>query len=239
MREPLSFVFFVVAAILVVVGAVHAQGGGALAAAQESFSTEPTVREAVRAGNRCFRTEPEALDDLRSRARMRAAIPLLAGGYQYTVDDWARRDERELFQPYNLDQLGSIAKHSATIGAIWDIRDAIFSANEVQVYGLVGIQRDIMLEVTRTFFLRRQLMIRLLLRPPEDPVALTALQLRVDEFTALLDTMTCGWFDKEIQRRRRREARRQGLMQPRRGRRADAADARRDERARAANRFDD
>jgi hypothetical protein len=59
-----------------------------------------------------------------------------------------------------------------------------------------------MLEVTRTYYLRRQLLLRLLLRPPEDPLAYAALEMRVDEFTAILDVLTDGWYSSETEARR-------------------------------------
>jgi hypothetical protein len=91
-----------------------------------------------------------------------------------------------------------------SIGGVWDLRELVFNASEVQVYGLIGVQRDIMLESIRTYYLRRQLMLRMLLRPPEDPLALAALEMRIDEFTAVLDVLTGGWFSEEAARRRGR-----------------------------------
>ena len=77
----------------------------------------------------------------------------------------------------------------------------MFNPAEVQVYGLIGVQRDLMLETVRVYYLRRQLFVRFLTAPPEDPVAREALLLRIDEFTAFLDVLTGGWFSRTTEAR--------------------------------------
>ena len=73
---------------------------------------------------------------------------------------------------------------------MWDLRELVFNPAEVQVFGLIGVQRDIMIEATRTYYLRKQLILRKLYKPPQDPMAAQALDMRIDEFTALLDVLT-------------------------------------------------
>jgi hypothetical protein len=48
--------------------------------------------------------------------------------------------------------------------------------------------------------MRRQLVIRAMMRPPEDEVARLTLQLRIEELTSLLDVMTGGWFGEALER---------------------------------------
>ena len=86
---------------------------------------------------------------------------------------------------------------------MWDLRELVFNPAEVQVYGLIGVQRNLMLETTRIYYLRRQLFVRFLNRPPEDPIAREALLLRIDEFTALLDVLSGGWFSRTTATRAR------------------------------------
>jgi hypothetical protein len=54
-----------------------------------------------------------------------------------------------------------------------------------------------MLEVTRTYYLRKQLILRRVYEAPTDEMALAALDMRIDEFTAILDMLTGGWFTRE------------------------------------------
>jgi len=179
---------------------VAAQGGDAVSRARSRLEQEPAVAETVRVALRYFRVDPDNFDGLRSAARARAILPLLAAGYRFDDDEFARfQQERPM--PVDTTEDTNRQTHAVTVGAVWDLREAIFNPAEVQVYGLIGVQRDIMLEVTRTYYLRRQLLLRLLLRPPEDPLGRAALELRIEEFTAILDVLTDGWFSEEAQRR--------------------------------------
>ena len=136
------------------------------------------------------------MDSLRSSARWRGVLPMIASGYRNDDSQFARFEEQKIFEPHTQDEATNARNHAFTLGAVWDLRQLIFNPAEIQVYGLIGVQRDLMLEVTRVYFLRRQLYLRMLLRPPEDPIAKEALQLRIDEFTSLLDVLTGGWFSE-------------------------------------------
>ena len=177
--------------------------GDSVAAARQRLSHEPTVAETTRQALRYFRVDPDAFDGLRRAARTRALLPLLAGGYRFDDDQFARA-QNQAPTPLDVNESTQTQVHSATVGAVWDLRELVFNPAEVQVYGLIGVQRDLMLEVTRTYYLRRQLMLRLMLRAPEDPLARAALELRIEEFTSILDVLTDGWFSDESQRRARR-----------------------------------
>ncbi len=185
-------------------GAVDAS---AVERALAAYEHEPSVGETTRRALRYFRVEPEAIDRLRSAARSRAWLPLLATGYRFDDDRTSRYERRDIFQPYELDENLGRRINSATVGMVWDLRELVFNPAEVQVYGLIGVQRDLMLEVTRTYFLRRQLQLRMALRPPREPLARAALQLRIEEFTAVLDVLTGGWFSEQVERRRGGRAR--------------------------------
>jgi hypothetical protein len=184
-----------------------AQDDAAVSAARQQMQHEPTVAETVRVCLEYFRVDPANFDGLRTAAKTRALLPTLAGGYAYQDEAFARVEDTlqggVTVNPRNVEDT-SFSGNTFTVGAIWDLRELVFNASEVQVYGLIGVQRDLMLEVTRTYYLRRQLLLRLLLRPPEDPLAYAALEMRVDEFTAILDVLTDGWYSSETAARRGR-----------------------------------
>lgn len=164
---------------------------------------EPSVSETTSKALEYFRVDPDSFDDLRSSARSRAWLPLLATGYRFDNDQTSQGLSRS-GMPTFTDELNADRNiHSATVGLVWDFREAVFNPAEVQVFGLIGVQRDLMLETTRTYYLRRQLLLRLALRAPEDPLARAALQLRIDEFTAILNVLTGGWFTEEAARRKK------------------------------------
>lgn len=168
-----------------------------VSAVRRVLAREPSARDTVDAALRYFRVSPDAVDALRTAARARAALPLVAGGYRYD-DTGTARTSQQTPSPLNQDENTATTGHSASIGAIWDFREFVFNPGEVQAYGVVGVQRDLILEVTRTFFMRRQLILRLHLRPPTDEVARITLEMRIEELTAILDSLTGGWFATEL-----------------------------------------
>ena len=174
-----------------------------VAAARARFRDEPTAREVVQRALQFFRVHPEELDSLRSRARERAFLPNLAIGYRFDDNRFVRHEDT-MISPLIEDENTNSRVHAVSVGFVWDLRDLVFNPFEVQTYGIVGVQRDVMLEVARNYFVRRQLLLRLLLRPPQDPVARASMELQVEEFTALLDTHTGGWFSRAVEMRRRR-----------------------------------
>ncbi len=177
----------------------HADPDAKLRQARAKMNAEPKVDEVVRVALQYFRVHPDTMDSLRTAARARGVLPLLAAGYRLDHNDHngtvTQFDGDPVFT--RNDDFGDVT-HAGTIGAVWDLRQLVFNPAEIQVYGLIGVQRDLMLEATRVYFLRRQLSLRMYLRPPEDPIAKEALQLRIDEFSSLLDILTGGWFSKQL-----------------------------------------
>lgn len=174
----------------------EAQSGDALARARAKFAKEPDVSEVVEVALRYFRVHPEVLDSLRTKAKTRALLPLLATGYRFDDDQFTRVEEQRPV-PVNIDEVTAARNNALSVGAVWDLRELVFNPAEVQVFGLIGVQRDIMLEATRTYYLRKQLILRKLYKPPSDPMAQAALDMRIGEFTALLNVLTGGWFGKQ------------------------------------------
>lgn len=192
MRLVLAFVFAVI---------VLLPGGNA--SAQDRSRYEPTAPEVVQKALENFSVDRGSVRTLRVLARTRALLPRITGSY----------DQFDSITDFNAEQTGEpesflrnedaiLDQERLGVGIEWDLRDLIFNNNEVQIYGLVSLQRDIILEVSRTYFLRRQLLIQKESNPPKDPRAADILDVRILEFTSLLDVFTDGWFSNESQRRR-------------------------------------
>lgn len=163
-----------------------------------TWNREPSANDVAQAALRHFRVHPEALDDLRANARLRALAPVISGSYRRYGSTSDSLERREMTDPSTTTSVGNLYDDSFSVGVSWDTREAVFNGDQVQVYGLVGVQRDLMLEVLRAYFARRQLMLTMQLRPPSDPLALGMLMLRVDEFTAVIDLLTGGWFSRTV-----------------------------------------
>ena len=183
--------------------AARGQGRAEIRAAQAQWRQEPTVNECVQAALAYFRLSPDEFDGYRSAARARGLVPTLAAGYRLDDNRQAFGSDRMITDPWRIDQTTEQRVHAVSAGLIFNLGDLVYNPAEVQIYGLVGVQRDIMLETTRTYFLRRQLLLRMATRPPEDPIAYAALELAIAEYTALLDVLTGGWFSEQVARRAR------------------------------------
>lgn len=187
---------FLVSSVLL--GASPAWAGPeGLERAKARFEKEPKVAEVVDVALRYFRVHPEVMDELRSKSHTRAFLPLLATGFRFDDDRYARVETQRPDPNLNIDESTNTRQNAISVGAVWDLRELVFNPAEVQIYGLIGVQRDIMLEATRTYYLRKQLVLRKLYKPVEDPMAAAALDMRIDEFTAILDVLTGGWFSKQ------------------------------------------
>lgn len=195
---------FLSAALLVALATTAgAQTPSTVEEAEASLAHEPAVAEVTTQALRFFQLDPDSFNRLRSSSRTRALLPLFAAGYRFDDDRFLGNEQRVVMPETTVDNTNR-QLHSVNVGALWDLRQLAFNPAEVQVYGLVGVQRDIMLEITRTYFLRRQLQMRMTLRPPEESLARAALGLRIQEFTAILDVLTGGWFSREVEARRPR-----------------------------------
>jgi hypothetical protein len=86
----------------------------------------------------------------------------------------------------------------------WDFGDAIYSSNQTSIDSreklMVELRNDLLSEVTRIFYERRRLQISLVFTPPASEQEHLESLLRMDELTALLDSMTDGFFSKQIER---------------------------------------
>jgi hypothetical protein len=166
--------------------------------AKKKLDQEPPAAEVVQLALEHFRVHPEMLDTLRARSHSRALMPLLASGYRFDDARGARASQQMISDPNNVAELSNDRSNSFSVGAVWDLRELVFNPAEVQVFGLIGVQRDVMLEVTRTYYLRKQLLLQKIYEPPSDPLSLGTLELRVEELTAILDVLTGGGFSRRM-----------------------------------------
>jgi hypothetical protein len=143
-----------------------------------------------------YRVSPEAMEAARSSARQRGFMPVLSSFFGYQNTGNAGATTQTITNPQNVIVNNATNVWYITPGIAWDFRDLIFNPSELQTYAVVPMQRDITLEVVRTYYLRRQLQIRLALRPPTDPLTLATLELRVEEYTGILNAMTGGSFQR-------------------------------------------
>lgn len=166
---------------------------------------EPTAEETIERALEAFDVSASKVRSLRALARARGLLPTVTGSY--VRDDLAVDLNASSTGDQNLRRQEATSNLTDNVGVSvqWDFRDLAFNPSEVDVYTLVGVQRDLILEVSRTYFLRQQLMIQRASDPPSEPKAKHILDLRIREFTTLLNAFTNGWFSAERHRRADRE----------------------------------
>lgn len=84
----------------------------------------------------------------------------------------------------------------------WDLGDTIYSSDQTSIDSreklMVELRNDLLSEATRIFYERRRLQIGRVFTPPASEQEHLESLLRMDELTALLDSMTDGFFSKKI-----------------------------------------
>lgn len=190
------------AALLVVLGLAttaspaRAEGPDALTRLRDTLKREPKAPDVVRMALDYYRASPEEMASLRSSARWRGLMPVVSGFVGYNSTGTASAQAQTISNPQNVVINAAQAVTVFTGGIAFDLRELVFNPAEIQTYAVLPMQRDITLEVVRTYYLRRQLQIRLALKPPADPLALATLELRIEEYTGILNAMTGGSFSR-------------------------------------------
>jgi hypothetical protein len=171
----------------------------ALAAVRAQIRREPRVGDVLHASLVYHRLNPGALDALRANSRLRGLVPVLSGFGSWSNSGNASASAQTITSPQNTVSNSAGEGFTLTAGGSWDLREVVFNPGEVQVYGLVGIEQDISLEVARNYFQRRALELRLALRPPADPLNRVLMETRVEEYSAVLDALSGGYFTRAQQ----------------------------------------
>jgi hypothetical protein len=166
---------------------------------RQTFAREPTAAEVLQEAMHYFRVHPAIADSLRAATHTRALLPVFSTVATYNAYGDASAQAVTITNPQNTLVNDYNTTFNIAVGAAWDLRELGFNPSELAVYQMVGFQQDLIQETTRTYFMRRQLQIRLALRPPQDLVTREMLDLRVAEYTAILDAMTGGWFLQYIE----------------------------------------
>lgn len=167
-------------AVATVVAAVPARAG------------EPTVGEVQAAAVRSAGLSPEDALDVAGRARVAALLPAVRVRVARDLD----RDESLALEPGRADQLGLDASDRLIleVRAEWDLARLAFEPGELTALEsaarLARDRRELIEAVTRLYFERRRLAVRLGTTHELDD------RLRFAEVTALLDAMTAGLYTR-------------------------------------------
>ncbi|MBI5510121.1 MAG: hypothetical protein HY903_15295 [Deltaproteobacteria bacterium] len=173
-----------------------------VAEALRLLAEDPPIADVQRAALEHFSVSHDDLSSYRAAARLRALLPSLTGGY-LQGDNKLRRSSADQaagfsYDPNNpqvTDNTNGVDR-AFTAAATWSLGSLVFDANQIETYSLVGIQQDLLTEVTRLYYTRQHNVLALALEPPRDPRARAALMLRSREIEAMLDALTGGAWSK-------------------------------------------
>jgi hypothetical protein len=190
----------VILAVLVALGpgAAYCQSKDAELA---RIKREPTCPQVQKAALSYFKINREAVEEFRSGASNKAALPVVEVSGGYIRSDL---DETTDSVDYGGQWLTKAAggRGWETQGKLtWNLPQLAFNAEELDVASLAGLVQTVLKEVTRLYYMRRRLQLDLVLNPPDDEGTRLSKELRLEEMTALLDAMTGGYFVQELTRR--------------------------------------
>lgn len=181
-------------------GAPAADADARISRALASLNREPAIGLVQTRALRYFALHPDKIAELRAQASDRHAAPELRVAYTAQINDT------------NEDYVGSGAAlagqrasndtsglgHIATAELTWDFPKFVFDPSVLDTYDLTHAQIDLIKDITRIYFERREKLVTLLVEPPTEVQALARLRAEIDERTALLDAMTGGWFGRAL-----------------------------------------
>lgn len=208
---------FLVLAVLLRAGAdASADGGRAGLPPYPAVSGNGNVKEGGEAGDvlECFNGEPDI------REVQQAAVEF-AGIDASRFSSWEKRAKRSAWLPKLRARLdknlgegrtfiiegGEAPRDALTtdddvgfeLRAEWELGRLAFNPDELRVSeesrDSARMREDVIYEVTRMYFDRRRLQIELLLAPPDKVEVRVEKELRVEEMTSMLDSLTGGRFE--------------------------------------------
>jgi photosystem II stability/assembly factor-like uncharacterized protein len=167
--------------------------GKSQAASKSSFNNEPTIQQVQKEAIKYAEVYPEKISRWRKQARLKAFFP-----------------EFDLIYDKTIFTSTSFPQGRSFVGPLdwgltlkWDLGDFVFSTEQTSIDVrsrlMVQLRGDILNEVTRLYFERRRLQMELA-RQEKELNENTRLEkgLRLEELTALIDSLTGGYFSRSI-----------------------------------------
>ena len=211
-----TIIWLTILALAYVVPTASASTPGHLHRQLAELKKEPSVRDVQEAALRYFRVNSASVDSMRSRARIKALAPIfeISGGYtQSGLDDSTLNYEFHQTEPWVERESGGTG-WNARAKLTMNLPKLIFNPEELDVASLAGLVEGLLKESTRLYFMRRRLQVDMILVPPTDTATKLSKELRIEELTGLIDAMTGGWFQGQLDQLAQGPANRRGLCYP-------------------------
>src|SRR5262249_21130935 len=108
---------------------------------------EPRAHEVIDVALRHYRVHVSEIDALRSSSRYRALLPVFSTIGTLNRSGTASASSQTISNPTDTISNQAFNGYAISLGMSWDLRELMFNPSELQAYGLVGIEQDILLEV--------------------------------------------------------------------------------------------
>lgn len=185
-----------------------------LRAAVEAFEDEPDIDEVQRQVLERRDFDDDRPDRWTRRARLSNLLPQIQGQVSW-LDQRDRQDrfredidadddgqyERNRAQHLWRDDLRLRAIYSARLD--FDLAELVFSSDEIRIQRELRqrwrMRDDIIDEVTELYFARRRLQLHVELFPDVAPEVMLDRLLEINALTARLNSLTGGWFRRQLQ----------------------------------------
>lgn len=167
------------------------------------FAAEPSIREVQRATIDYAAAHPDTVDSWKWRSRTSALLPQFRTRFDYEIDDDLRtRTNTEATEAIVVTEDNDIG-YELQVQGTWQLDRIVFDPQELAVaregVRLANLRDRVLDEATRRYYERRRLQVDLELSPPRDLADRIRKELRVQELTADLDSLTGGWFSKKLE----------------------------------------
>lgn len=168
------------------------------ASLSESFNDEPSVADVQKLVIRYSDTDKRKIDAWHRQSRIRAFVPRVSVGANRGATDFYHWDTGP-----NPDILQKGREYvDWDVSVSWDLAEAIWSSNQTSIDSrskmMVELREQLLDQVTRLFFERRRLQIELASCQYPSMGERMAVEMRVDELTAHIDSYTGGEFSKRL-----------------------------------------
>jgi competence protein ComEA len=167
------------------------------------YAGEPSIKELQKAVLDYVDGHPEMIDSMRIRVLSKTALPELRSRLRYEIDDDLRTRTDLDATEATVETRDNDTGWRMQFDAIWDLDEFVFDSDELAItresVRLANLRDRVLDEATRRYFERRRLQVDLELSPPRDLLDRVRKELRVQELTADLDSLTGGWFSEKLE----------------------------------------
>ena len=166
------------------------------------FRDEPSIRAVQKQAIRYANVSNWKTRRWQWASRFKTLIPNLSIGKSFSKGDSIDLDRGSTSEPDAYIIGPPDTNQSWDFDLNWELSELLFNSSQTSIDSreklMVELRDDILSEVTRLYFERRRAQAEFILNPPQDPLQHASALLRIEELTANLDSLTDGYFSKEL-----------------------------------------